>query len=84
MVKGLLGRKTDMDVLTVMYAFFSKLVYTSHMDHNFNRESLTATSIADRDNKKRRRDAFEEAMSKKVLISQGDARGVLQTFASRK
>ena len=83
-MKTLLGKKTDMDVLSVMYGFFSKLVYTSHIDHGFNRESLTATSIADRDHKKGRRAAFEDAMLKKVLISQGEARTLLQTFAARK
>lgn len=67
-IKSVLGRKTDMDALTVVYAFCSKLVYTSRVDHGFNRDSLTATSIADRDYRKKKRDAFEEAMLKKALI----------------
>lgn len=41
-MKSLLGKKPGMDVLTLTYAFFAKLLKVGEIDHGLNRESLTA------------------------------------------
>ncbi len=84
MIKTLLGKKGDMEALTVLYAFFSKMVYQNKVDMNYNREDLTATSIADRTYKAKRREEFERDMTNKVLIKLEDARGLLRTYAAKK